>query len=101
MKKSRYNEEQIIGMLKENEAGMSVAELCRKHNASPATLVQWKAKFGDLKATDARKLRHVEEATAKLERVVANLTLDNVVLKDLLSKNWRGLRSGARRCGKR
>jgi putative transposase len=85
MKKSRYSEEQIIGILKEHEAGMKTAELCRKHNISAATFYQWKAKFGGLEVNDAKKLRHLEQENAK---VVADLTLDNVVLKDLLSKNW-------------
>ena len=88
MKKSRYSEEQIIGILKEHEAGMKTAELCRKHNVSAATFYQWKAKFGGLDVNDAKKLRHLEQENAKLKRVVADLTLDNVVLKDLLSKNW-------------
>jgi len=87
MKKSRYSEEQIIGILKEHEAGMKTAELCRKHNVSAATFYQWKAKFGGLDVNDAKKLRHLEQENAKLKRVVADLTLDNVVLKDLLSKN--------------
>ena len=88
MKKSGYSEEQIIGILKEHEAGMKTAELCRKHNVSAATFYQWKAKFDGLEASDAKKLRHLEQENAKLKRVVADLTLDNVVLKDLLSKNW-------------
>lgn len=88
MKKSRYSEEQIIGMLKEHEAGLRTSELCRKHNISAATFYQWKAKFGGMDSSDAKKLRHLEQENAKLKRVVADLTLDNVVLKDLLSKNW-------------
>ena len=84
MKKSRYSEEQIIGILKEHEAGMKTAELCRKHNISAGTFYQWKAKFGGLDVNDAKKLQE----NAKLKRVVADLTLDNVVLKDLLSRNW-------------
>ncbi len=88
MKKSRYSEEQIIGMLKEHEAGLKTSELCRKHNISAATFYQWKAKFGGMDSSDAKKLRHLEQENAKLKRVVADLTLDNVMLKDLLSKNW-------------
>lgn len=88
MKKSRYSEEQIIGMLKEHEAGLKTSELCRKHNISAATFYQWKAKFGGMDSSDAKKLRHLEQENAKLKGVVADLTLDNVVLKDLLSKNW-------------
>lgn len=88
MKKSRYSEEQIIGMLKEHEAGLKTSELCRKHNISAATFYQWKAKFGGMDSSDSKELRHLEQENAKLKRVVADLTLDNVVLKDLLSKNW-------------
>ena len=88
MKKSRYSEEQIMGILKEHEAGMKTAELCRKHNISAATFYQCKARFGGLEVNDAKKLRHLEQENAKLKRVLADLTLDNVVLKDLLSKNW-------------
>ncbi len=88
MKKCRYSEEQIIGMLKEHEAGLKTSELCRKHNISAATFYQWKAKFGGMDSSDAKKLRHLEQENAKLKRVVADLTLDNVMLKDLLSKNW-------------
>jgi putative transposase len=88
MKKGRYSEEQIMGILKEHEAGMKTAEMCRKHNISAATFYQWKAKFGGLEVSDAKKLRHLEQENAKLKRVVADRTLDNVALQDLLSKNW-------------
>jgi putative transposase len=88
MKKSRYSEEQIIGILKEHEAGMKTTELHGKHNISAATLYPVEGKFGGRDVSDAKKLRHLEQVNAKLKRVVADLTLDNVVLKDLLLKNW-------------
>jgi len=88
MKKSRYSEEQIIGILKEQKAGMKTAELRCKHKVSAAILHQWKAKLGGMDVTDAKKLRHLEQENAELKRVMADLMLDNVVLKDLLSKNW-------------
>ena len=88
MKGSRYSEEQIIALLKEHEAGVKTADLCRKHGISPATFYNWKAKFGGMDVSDARRLRHLEDENAKLKRVVADLTLDNVVLKDLVGKNF-------------
>ena len=88
MRNSRYSEEQIIALLKEHEAGMKTADLCRKHGISPATFYNWKAKFGGMDVSDAKRLRHLEDENAKLKRVVADLTLDNVVLKDLVAKNF-------------
>lgn len=88
MKGSRYSEEQIISLLKEHEAGVKTADLCRKHGISPATFYNWKAKFGGMDVSDAKRLRHLEDENAKLKRVVADLTLDNVVLKDLVGKNF-------------
>jgi putative transposase len=88
MKKSRFSEEQIVGILKQHEAGKKTADVCREHGISAATFYHWKGKYGGLEVSDAKKLRHLEEENAKLKRVVADLTLDNVVLKDLLSKNW-------------
>ena len=88
MKKSRYSEEQIIGMLKEHEAGLKTSELCRKHNISAATFYQWKAKFGGMDSSDAKKLRHLEQENAKLKRLLADSMLDNAALKDLLGKKW-------------
>jgi putative transposase len=88
MKKSRFSEEQIIGMLKEHEAGVKTADLCRKHGVTPATFYAWKGKYGGMELNDAKRLKQLLEENMKLKRVVADLTLDNVVLKDLLSKNW-------------
>lgn len=86
--KRRFSEEQIIGLLKQNEAGRSVSDLCREHNVSSATFYKWKSKFGGMDVNEAKRLRALEEENAKLKRIVADLTLDNVALKDVLSKNW-------------
>jgi len=88
MKKSRYSEEQIIGILKEHEAGSKTADLCRQHGMSPATLYKWKSKFGGMEVSDAKRLRVLEAENAKLKRLVADLTLDKEALKDVLSKKW-------------
>ena len=88
MKRTRFSEEQIAGILKQGEAGMKTAELCRQHGISEGTFYNWKAKYGGMGVTDVQKLKRLEEENAKLKRVVADLTLDNVVLKDLLSKNF-------------
>ncbi len=86
MRKSRFTEAQIIGMIKEQEAGMPTAELCRKHGLSPATFYKLKAKYGGMDLSDAKRLRQLEEENAKLKRLVADVMLDNIVLKDLLGK---------------
>ena len=86
MRKSRFTEAQIIGMIKEQEAGLPTAELCRKHGLSPATFYKLKAKYGGMDLSDARRLKQLEEENAKLKRLVAEVMLDNVVLKDLLGK---------------
>ena len=87
MKRSRYTEEQIVGILKQGEAGMKTADLCRQHGITEGTYYRWKAKFGGLDVGDAQKLKRLEEENTRLKRIVADLTMDNVVLKDLLSKN--------------
>lgn len=88
MKRSRFTEDQIIGMLKEHEAGVPVAELCRKHGVSTASLYKWKAKYGGMDVSEARKLRALEDENAKLKRLLADAMLDNSALKDLLGKKW-------------
>ena len=88
MKRSRYTEEQIIGILKEQEAGVPVAELCRKHGMSDATFYNWKSKYGGLEVSEARRLRSLEAENAKLKRLLADTMLDNAGLKDLLGKKW-------------
>lgn len=86
--KNRFSEEQIINILKEADAGMKIAELCRKHNISNATYYAWKAKFGGLSVSDAQRLRSLEEENRKLKRLVADQALDIVCLKDIVSKKW-------------
>ena len=88
MKRSRFSEEQIIGILKEHEAGVSVADLCRKHGVSDASIYKWKAKFGGMDVSDAKRLRALENENGKLKRMLAEAMLDNVALKDLLGKKW-------------
>ena len=88
MKRSRFSEEQIIGVLKEQEAGMATAEVCRRRGISPATFYQWKSKFGGLEVSEARRLRSLEEENARLKKLLAEPMLDNAVLKDLASKKW-------------
>jgi putative transposase len=88
MKKSRYTEEQIVAILKQNEAGLKTAVVCRQNGISEATLYNWKAKYGGMTASDVQKLKRLEEENGKLKRIVADLTLDNTVLKDLLTKNY-------------
>jgi putative transposase len=87
MKRARFTEEQIIGVLKEYEAGAKTADLARKHGVSEATLYNWKAKFGGLEVSDAKRLKQLEDENAKLKRLLADAMLDAAALKDLLSKN--------------
>lgn len=86
MRKSRFSETQIIGMIKEQEAGMPTAEVCRKHGLSPNTFYKFKSKYGGMNVSDAVKLRTLEDENAKLKRLLAEAMLDNTVLKDLLGK---------------
>ena len=88
MKRSRFTEEQIIAILLEQEAGVAVAELCRKHGVSSPTFYKWKAKFGGLDVSEARRLKALADENAKLKRMLADAMLDNVALKDLLGKKW-------------
>jgi putative transposase len=88
MKRSRFTEEQIIGILREQEAGVPVADLCRTHGLSSPTFYKWKAKFGGLDVSEARRLKALEDENAKLKRMLADAMLDNVALKDLLGKKW-------------
>ena len=88
MKRSRFSEEQILAILKEHEAGMPTADVCRRHGISSATFYKYKAKFGGLDVSEARRLRALEDENAKLKKLLAEAMLDNAVLKDLTSKKW-------------
>ena len=86
--KQRFSEEQIIGILKEQEGGKTTAQVCREHGISQNTFYKWKSKFGGMNVSEAQRLRQLEAENAKLKRIVADQALDNIALKDLLSKNW-------------
>ena len=88
MKRSKFSEEQIIGILREQEAGSPTAEVCRRHGISSATFYAWKAKFGGMEVSDATRLKTLEDENAKLKRLLADAMLDNAGLKDLLSRKW-------------
>ena len=88
MKGTRFTEEQIIKVLKQGEAGTPAKELCRQHGISNATYYKWKSKFGGMDISDARKLRSLEQENSRLKRMIADLMLDNQILKDVNSKKW-------------
>ena len=88
MKQSRFTEEQIIAILREQEAGVATAEVCRKHGISPATFYAWKAKYGGLDVSQARKLKVLEEENARLKKLLAEAMLDMAVLRDVTAKKW-------------
>ena len=88
MKRKRYSEERIIGVLKENEAGAKVDDLCRRHGISSATFYAWRRKYGGLEASEAKRLKELEVENAKLKRIVADQMLDMSAMKELLAKNW-------------
>ena len=89
MKRSRFTEDQIIGILKEHEAGVSVADLCRKHGVSDATVYKWKARYGGMDVSEAKRLKALEDENGRLEEpLLADAMLDNSALKDLLGKKW-------------
>ena len=88
MKRSRFKEEQIIAILREQEAGTATADVCRKHGISSATFYKWKAKFGGLEVSDAKRLKALEDENAKLKKLLAETMLDNAILKDINSRKW-------------
>jgi len=88
MKRSRFKEERIIAILREQEAGSPTADVCRKHGVSSATLYKWKAKFGGLDVSDAKRLKALEDENAKLKKLLAETMLDNAILKDINSRKW-------------
>jgi putative transposase len=88
MKQSRFTEEQIIAILREQEAGVATADVCRRHGVSSATFYKWKAKFGGLDVSEAKRLKALEDENARLKRMLADTMLDNAALKDLLGKKW-------------
>jgi len=88
MKKQRFTEEQIIAVLKEQEAGAKAADLCRKHGISEATFYNWKAKYGGMEVSEAKRLKALEDENAKLKKLLAEQMLDTAALRELLSKKW-------------
>ena len=88
MKRARFTEEQIVGILREQEAGLKTADLCRKHGISGATIYKWKAKYGDLDVSDAKRLKALTDENTKLKKLLAESMLDNAVLKDISVKKW-------------
>jgi putative transposase len=88
MKRNRFKEEQIIAILREQEAGSPTADVCRKHGISSATFYKWKAKFGGLDVSDAKRLKALEDENTKLKKLLAETMLDNAILKDINSRKW-------------
>jgi putative transposase len=88
VKRSRFTEDQIIGVLKEHELGTKTADLCRKHGISEATFYAWKSKFGGMDVSEAKRLMALEDENRRLKKLLAESMLDNAALKDLLSKKW-------------
>ena len=88
MKKKRFSEEQIIKILQEHEAGMKVEDLCRRHEISNATFYNWKSKYGGMQVSEAKRLRDLETENTKLKRLLAEAMLDNMALKDVITKKW-------------
>ena len=88
MKRARFTEERIIAVLREHEAGAKTADLARKHGVSEATLYNWKARYGGMDASEAKRLRQLEEENAKLKKLLAEAMLDTSALRELLSKKW-------------
>ena len=88
MRKSRFSEEQIISILREQESGLPTADVCRKHGISAGTFYKWKAKYGGMDVSDAKRLKALEDENAKLKKLLAEAMLDNAILKDVNSRKW-------------
>jgi putative transposase len=88
MKRKRFSEEQIIGILKEHEAGIPVSDLCRKHGVSDASIYKWKARYGGLDVSEAKRLKQLEDENSKLKKLLAEAMLDNAMLKDIATKKF-------------
>ncbi len=88
MKKTRFTEAQIIGILNEQERGIKVADLCRKHGISDATFYNWKSKYGGMKVDELKRLKELEQENARLKKIIANQSLDIDIMKDVISKKW-------------
>ena len=88
MKRSRFTEEQIIGILREQESGMKTADVCRKHGVSGATFYAWKAKYGGMDVSEAKRLKALEDENSRLKKLLADAMLDNAILKEVASKKW-------------
>jgi putative transposase len=88
MRPSRFNEEQLIAILREQEAGAATADVCRKHGISSATFYKWKSKYGGMEVSEARRLKALEDENRRLKKLLAEAMLDNAMLKDIASKKW-------------
>ena len=97
MKKSKFSESQIVNILKEAEAGVSVEDLSRQHGFSKASFYKWKAKYGGMSLSEVKRMKELEEENAKLKRIVANLTLENDAIKHVIEKKFGGLTTNGRR----
>ena len=88
MRRKRFTEDQIIGILKQAQAGVKISELCRLHGISDATFYTWRSKFGGMEASDAKRLKHLEDENKKLKQMLADTMLENQAIKDVLTKKW-------------
>ncbi len=88
MKKSRFSEEQIIGILREQEAGQKTADICRRHGISEATFYAWKSKYGGLDVSEAKRLKGLEDENSRLKKLLAEAMLDNAMLREVAGKKW-------------